>query len=217
MRNYVLSFAICAGLASMPLRAGTLLPGETLTITFATSPMPNPDPVQGLLMGWGDLAAVTGSPTFTVSLYNGMELLDTQSTTQPLNFVYWMTWSDTGLRQYGGATVSPTPIDFGPVNAGTFAGRIDITIDQGSVDSILTGDVSSYFQGNQFWDPINIELISPFSDGDGSYGNFAPGINISLNDTVVTPPDPGAAPEPSTVELMGLGVIAFVTWSRRKF
>ncbi|MGD0775190.1 MAG: hypothetical protein ABSC05_20430 [Candidatus Solibacter sp.] len=50
MRNHVLLLAACAGLASTPLYAGTLLPGDTLTITFATSPMPNQDPVQGLML-----------------------------------------------------------------------------------------------------------------------------------------------------------------------
>jgi len=44
-------------------------------------------------MGWGELASAGGSPTFTVKLYNGTTLLDTQTTTQPLNansFAYWM-------------------------------------------------------------------------------------------------------------------------------
>ena len=49
MRNQVLLLAACAGLASVPLYAGTLLPGDTLTITFATSPLYNSGPVQGLL------------------------------------------------------------------------------------------------------------------------------------------------------------------------
>jgi hypothetical protein len=207
MRNQVLLLAACAGLASVPLYAGTLLPGGILTITFATSPMPNQDPVQGLMLGWGNLASesVTGSPTFTVKLYDGTTWLDTETTTPPLDYVCGMVWSDTGNRSYGGAVVAHTPIDFAPVNAGTFAGKVEVTIDQGSVGDIITGDVSPYLGS---WDPLNIELLSYLSDG--AYGDFAPDINVSLGD------ESGTVPEPGSFGLMGLGVLVFATWRHRR-
>ena len=152
-----------------------------------------------------------------MKLYNGATLLDTQSGTQPLSSAFWISWWSDPANTFGyePETVSPTPIDFGPVNAGTFAGRIDVTIDQGSVDNILTGDASQYYEA-QFWDPINVELISPSGEDSGGYGNFAPAINISLNDAAGPTPDPVAAPEPGTVGLVGLGALAVATWRRRK-
>jgi hypothetical protein len=164
-------------------------------------------------MGWGELASAGGSPTFTVKLYNGTTLLDTQTTTQPLNansFAYWMLWSDTGARpEFGGVMESTTPIDFAPVNAGTFAGKIAITINQGSVGNITTGDISPILQTAQFWDPINIETISYDADGS-SAGWFAPDIQVSLGD------ESGTVPEPGSFELIGLGVLVFATWRHRR-
>lgn len=189
-------------------QAFILTQDNILTITFDTKPLQNLDPVSVIEIGWGNLAlaSISGSPTFTAKLYNGDTLLDTVTTMFTGSFSEWLLWSATGSYPYrSGSHHSATPIDFGPVNDGTFAGKIEVTINQGSIDNILTGNITNYINNpsNNLWDPITIQLISPNPSG-GDSGWFAPNINVN------------PVPVPGAFWLLGSGLIGLVGVGRRK-
>jgi len=90
---------------------------------------------------------------------------------------------------------------------GTFAGKIAITINQGSVGNITTGDISPILQTAQFWDPINIETIS--YDADGTVQGGSPRTFRSAS-----------AMNPAQFRAWHfgtdrLGVLVFATWATR--
>ena len=140
----------------------------------------------------------SGVSNATVKLYDGSTLLDTVivnlinldfSSLQPF------TWVGLGSGvSCGPPRCSPTPIDFTKFNNRTFSGRIDISINSGSISDLLTGPLYDQISGAITGPSVALSHLDPATGG--GFGQV-----ISGQATL--------SPEPSTVWFIGAAAVLF--------
>ncbi len=126
-------------LGSAMASGATFGPGSQLVATFTVKP----NSADLLWFFDNDVPVITGSPTVTVSVYDGQTLLGTATSTP---FVNGAAGSTFVVDFKASAAVAPgnAIIPFASINAGTINGRIVAAINGGSVTNFNTANIVIY-------------------------------------------------------------------------
>jgi hypothetical protein len=189
-----LSLGLLSGLAALSVHADTLLPGGILRVEFQTRPPFIESNPNALSLALGNVTIGAPYSRITGTLYDGNRLLgEAWSTlgagsTGPYSFhPLPTTWKSAG-SPWDPFWFAPglTPVvDFSTLWSGTIQGRIDVTIDSGSI----VYDPSALYMRTTF---------ATYSNGGSSIPPNPTITRITLIPPSGTPPPPVTPPPPLT-------------------
>ncbi|HLH19724.1 MAG TPA: hypothetical protein VKX45_21050 [Bryobacteraceae bacterium] len=136
-RGIVLLAALTLG--SAVASAATFGPGSQLVATFTMKP----NSADLLWFFDNDVPVITGSPTVTVSVYDGQTLLGTATSTPFVNGSAGSTFV-VGFKASAAVAPGNAIIPFATINSGAINGRIVATINGGSVTNLNTSNIVIY-------------------------------------------------------------------------